>query len=84
MIGINQEPNYKQSAEGNQCYISRDIDINTIRSDPLQIESAIKGSICEAVNCFFTATIQIDVKVGQLGYISLLLCNECVSKFRDE
>ncbi|NAL77753.1 hypothetical protein DYY65_05825 [Nitrososphaera sp. AFS] len=40
--------------------------------------------ICEAVNCSSKASVQIQVKIGQLGSISLSLCNYCVSKFRDE
>ncbi len=39
--------------------------------------------VCEAVNCDSPAEIQIKVKVGQLGNISLSLCNFCVTKFRD-
>ena len=42
-----------------------------------------KNSICEAVNCSSRALVQIEVKVGQLGTITLSLCNNCVSKFRD-
>lgn len=40
--------------------------------------------ICEAVNCSSKASVQIQVKAGQLGSISLSLCNDCVSKFKDE
>lgn len=83
MIGI-IEPNYKQFADGNQCFVSGDEDINATRSLPLRIEGIVMRRICEAVNCFSTATIQINVKVGHLGYISFLLCNKCVSKFMDE
>jgi hypothetical protein len=36
---------------------------------------------CEAVNCSSPAEVQIEVKVGQLGNISLSLCNICVNKF---
>ena len=39
---------------------------------------------CEAANCFSPAVVQIKVKVGQAGSISLSLCNDCVCKFRDE
>jgi hypothetical protein len=38
----------------------------------------------EAVNCFSAAQVQIEVKVGQAGRISLSLCNDCVRKFSDE
>jgi hypothetical protein len=40
--------------------------------------------MCEAVDCFSHATAQIEVRVGQLGTISLSLCKDCVSKFRDD
>jgi hypothetical protein len=30
------------------------------------------------------AEVQIEVKVGQAGSISLSLCNDCVRKFSDE
>jgi hypothetical protein len=42
-----------------------------------------KNSICEAVNCSSRALVQIEVKVGQLGTITLSLCYDCVLKFRD-
>lgn len=41
-------------------------------------------SECEAANCFSPAEIQIEVKVGQAGSISLSLCKDCVRKFSDE
>jgi hypothetical protein len=41
-------------------------------------------SECEAANCFSPAEVQIEVKVGQAGSISLSLCNDCVRKFSDE
>jgi hypothetical protein len=44
----------------------------------------VNNIICEAVNCFSSAEVQIEVKVGQAGSISLSLCNDCVCKFRDE
>ncbi len=40
--------------------------------------------ICEAVGCFAQATTTIEVKAGHQKRISLSLCKECVSKFRDE
>ena len=39
---------------------------------------------CEAANCFSPAEVQIEVKVGQAGSISLSLCNDCVRKFSDD
>ena len=41
-------------------------------------------SVCEAVDCFSPAEVQIEVKVGQAGSISLSLCNDCVRKFSDD
>jgi hypothetical protein len=39
------------------------------------------NGICDAAGCFSPAEAQIKVKVGQLGNISLSLCNICVNKF---
>jgi len=44
----------------------------------------VNNIICEAVNCFSSGQVQIEVNVGQAGSISLFLCNDCVCKFRDE
>lgn len=48
----------------------------------VNIEAGI--ATCEAVNCFAQATTTIEVEAGHQRTISLLLCEECVSKFRDE
>lgn len=40
--------------------------------------------ICEAVGCFAQATTTIEVKAGHQRTISLSLCKDCVSRFRDE
>jgi hypothetical protein len=37
--------------------------------------------ICEGYGCFNKATTKINVKVGQLGSISLDLCANCTEKF---
>jgi hypothetical protein len=37
----------------------------------------------EPANCISPAVVQIKVKVGQAGSISLSLCNNCVRKFSD-
>ena len=50
----------------------------------LKVSQEVNNIICEAVNCFSPAQVQIEVKVGQAGSISLFLCNDCVCKFRDE
>jgi hypothetical protein len=44
----------------------------------------VNNTTCEAVNCFSSAEVQIEVEVGQAGSISLSLCNDCVRKFGDE
>jgi hypothetical protein len=44
----------------------------------------LNKAICEAVNCISPAEVQIEVKVGHRGSISLALCNECVRKFSGE
>ncbi len=49
-----------------------------------KLPPGVNNGICEGVNCFSQAEVQIDVKVGQLGSISLSLCNDCAVKFRDE
>lgn len=82
MIGINHEPGYKEVSENNKR--NNLTDINEARKQPPLIEGVTEGSICEAVNCFLPAAIKINVDVGQLGSISLSLCNDCVAKFRDE
>ena len=48
------------------------------------IRQEVNDSVCEAVDCFSPAEVQIEVKVGQAGSISLSLCNDCVRKFSDE
>lgn len=39
------------------------------------------NNICELVECFALATIAVKVKVGETGSITLLLCENCKSKF---
>ena len=41
----------------------------------------VNNGICEAVGCILRAEVQLKVKVGQIGSISLFLCNICVNKF---
>lgn len=38
---------------------------------------------CEALGCDERATTQLTVSVGELGYITLNLCKDCVSKFEE-
>lgn len=42
----------------------------------------VNNLICEAVGCVARATDKIRVKAGAQKAISLLLCNECISKFQ--
>lgn len=49
-----------------------------------KVHKEVDNTICEAVSCFSPAQVQIEVKVGQAGSISLSLCNDCVRKFSDE
>jgi hypothetical protein len=41
----------------------------------------VNNVICEGYGCFNKATTIINVKVGQLGSISLDLCANCTEKF---
>jgi hypothetical protein len=43
----------------------------------------IKFTICEASDCSASATIEVNIPVGDLGTINLLLCENCKSKFTD-
>lgn len=83
-IEINKELSYKAFSDDNLCNNFRTEDNEEDRTDLVKIERVTEGSICEAVNCFLQSAVQIKVKVGQLGSISLSLCNDCISKFRDE
>jgi hypothetical protein len=48
------------------------------------LRQEVNNGICEALGCLSPAEVQIEVKVGHLGNISLSLCKDCVCKFRDE
>lgn len=39
--------------------------------------------ICEAVGCCAKATDKIEVRAGTQKVIFLLLCSDCISKFKD-
>jgi hypothetical protein len=45
------------------------------------MELQVNNTICEAVGCFEKATTKVNVKVGNLGSVSLDLCIDCVGKF---
>lgn len=48
------------------------------------IKLEVDNGLCEAINCSSKAAIQLKVKVGQLGNMSLSLCNDCVKKFAED
>jgi hypothetical protein len=48
------------------------------------IETEVNNDISEAVRCFAKATTEIAVKVGNLGTISLDLCEDCAKQFEDK
>jgi hypothetical protein len=50
----------------------------------LKIPQEVNNSICEALHCPSPAEVQLQVKIGQLGNISLSLCKNCVCKFGNE
>jgi len=39
--------------------------------------------ICDAYNCEYEATEQIEVSAGKFGYITLYVCTNCLPKFLD-
>jgi hypothetical protein len=39
------------------------------------------NNICELVECLALTTIEVKVKVGEKGSITLFLCENCKSKF---
>jgi hypothetical protein len=45
------------------------------------MELQVYNTICEAVGCFEKATAKINVKVGNLGSVSLDVCPHCIRKF---
>jgi hypothetical protein len=47
------------------------------------IDSEANNCICEAVDCFATATDKIAVQGGTFGIISVLVCRNCIGKFQD-
>ena len=51
----------------------------SIPNNKLGIE--INKQICEAIDCFKTATDEISLNLGKFGKISLFLCQECLPKF---
>lgn len=44
----------------------------------------INKNICEAVGCFAKATDNIALEGGTYGVISVLVCRNCIAKFRDD
>jgi hypothetical protein len=46
-------------------------------------DTELNNLICEAEGCSAKATNEIKAKAGPQKVISLLLCNDCVSKFQE-
>ncbi|HEY7572053.1 MAG TPA: hypothetical protein VH796_11860 [Nitrososphaeraceae archaeon] len=40
--------------------------------------------VCEATDCFKKATERIAIKVGNMGAITLFVCDGCIAKFQDK
>jgi hypothetical protein len=47
------------------------------------ISSKVNEVLCEALDCFEEASVEIEVPMGHSGTLSLNLCNKCVPKFQD-
>lgn len=47
-------------------------------------DTDINKNICEAVGCFAKATDKIALEGGTFGIISVLVCKNCIAKFRDD
>jgi hypothetical protein len=48
------------------------------------IDSGLNKNICEAVGCFSKATDKIALEGGTFGIISVLVCRNCIRKFRED
>jgi hypothetical protein len=53
---------------------------------PIQCLREIEKSkpICEAVDCNDIGTERIDLSAGKFGVIELLVCSNCVLKFKED
>ena len=51
--------------------------------DKYTYDLELNNAICEAVECYARATEKIEVRAGPQKVISLLLCNDCLSKFQE-
>ena len=47
-------------------------------------DTDINKNICEAVGCFAKATNKIALEGGTFGIISVLVCRNCIRKFRED
>ncbi|HEY7570393.1 MAG TPA: hypothetical protein VH796_03390 [Nitrososphaeraceae archaeon] len=47
------------------------------------LDFQVNNRICEADGCIAKATNEIKVNAGPQKVISLLLCNDCISKFQE-
>ena len=50
-------------------------------SDQRSIHPKVKEMICEAEGCFNKANEEIRIPVGNIGEISVSICNNCKHKF---
>lgn len=48
------------------------------------ISCEVNKRICQAFGCFAEATTEIEVKIGHEKTMTLDLCNDCISKFRED
>jgi uncharacterized protein YlaI len=46
-----------------------------------KIDKEVNKQICEAIDCFNEATLEVKIDVGKFGKISLFLCKNCIPKF---
>jgi hypothetical protein len=46
-------------------------------------KSETNKKICNGLGCLCAATNYIDEEVGDIGKISLQLCDDCLAKFRE-
>lgn len=42
------------------------------------------NDICEAHNCTSVATMSINIDIGEIGFITLYLCEKCALDFKED
>jgi hypothetical protein len=48
------------------------------------MQSLVNDDVCQAFGCCEKAVREIKVDAGKFGTITLLVCANCVEKFRDD